>query len=191
MRRRGSHFHWRLHLLCSGTEFKSENPFLSPVRFNTAGQRSSKTERRGEQQLNNKIFRALGMRDTAMRGRLTCMRKGPARTEWSHLLAAYAWLAAGALRSTAVDMLRFGGGESLLPTSGRQTSVPMILTAMKVAQPLVYPLPNGVPKQGNRTHLPRRRRFADRRGWAFLPPLFNGWNVSKRLYFVAQPLTVR
>ncbi len=47
-----------------------------------------------------------------MRGRLTCMRKGPAPTEWSHLLAAYAWLAAGALRSTALTCC--GSGEANL-----------------------------------------------------------------------------
>lgn len=105
-----------------------------------------------EEQLNSEIIRPLGMTDTAMRPNAQQMTRiaqghrlnGTAAPPWP----VYAWFAAGALRSTATDMLRFGEANLFhKEVEGRQVSAEL-LAAMKLAQAPVYPLPEGGAKQG-------------------------------------------
>lgn len=105
-----------------------------------------------ETQLNNEIVGPLGMVDTEMRPNVQQMRRmaqghkanGMAAPVWP----VFAWFAAGALRSTALDMLRFGeanlGHQEI---DGRPVPKELI-SAMHTAQIPVYPLPNGKAKQG-------------------------------------------
>ena len=62
-------------------------------------------------------------------------------------MAGFAWYAAGGLRSTARDMLRFGEA-NLGHKTVDQSPVPEELTAaMQLAQTAIYTLPNGNNKQ--------------------------------------------
>jgi CubicO group peptidase (beta-lactamase class C family) len=103
-------------------------------------------------QVNHEILFPLGMRDTELRPspkqreRLAQGHRenGTDAPPWP----IYAWFAAGGLRSTATDMLRFG--EANLGHSqvdGNAVSAELI-AAMKAAQAPIYLLPNGRNKQG-------------------------------------------
>ena len=105
-----------------------------------------------EMQLNNEILGPLGMMDTEMRPSAQQMTRmaqghranGMAAPPWP----IFAWFAAGALRSTALDMLRFGEANlSHQEIDGRPVSEELI-SAMKTAQAPVYLLPSGKAKQG-------------------------------------------
>lgn len=105
-----------------------------------------------EAQLNAEIVGPLGMTDTAMQlgpDALSRMAQGhringrPAPA-WP----IYAWYAAGALRSTATDMLRFGEANlGHTQVDGRPVS-PELIAAMKLAQTPTYDLPAGGARQG-------------------------------------------
>lgn len=105
-----------------------------------------------DQQIHQEIAGPLGMVDTetspsgAQRNRMAQGHRvnGMAAPAWP----LYAWFAAGALRSTATDMLSFGEA-NLGHTSVAGHPVPAELTAaMKLAQTPVYSLPDGTAKQG-------------------------------------------
>lgn len=105
-----------------------------------------------QEQLNNEIISPLGMADTAVRPNAQQMTRmaqghlpnGTAAPPWP----VYAWFAAGALRSTATDMLRFGEANLFhQQVEGRPVSNELI-AAMKLAQTPVYSLPEGDAKQG-------------------------------------------
>ena len=105
-----------------------------------------------EQQMNGEILGPLGMTDTQLRPSADQMSRvaqghrpnGTAASPWP----IFAWYAAGGLRSTATDMLRFGEANLGHATvDGRPVSGELI-AAMKLAQTPIYLLPNGNAKQG-------------------------------------------
>ncbi len=94
----------------------------------------------------------LGMIDTAMRPSAQQMRRmaqghkanGMAAPPWP----VFAWFAAGALRSTTLDMLRFGEANLGHQQIDGKPVPDHLISAMKMAQTPVYLLPNGRAKQG-------------------------------------------
>lgn len=104
-----------------------------------------------EEQLNREIVGPLEMSDTAMRPSPEQRQRlakghhanGTDAPEWP----IFAWYAAGALRSTAIDMLRFGEANlGHKEVEGRPVSEELI-AAMNLAQTPIYNLPNGETKQ--------------------------------------------
>jgi CubicO group peptidase (beta-lactamase class C family) len=110
------------------------------------------TNQRWQPQLNQEILSRLGMTDTELRPSPTQMERmaeghqpnGAPAPPWP----IYAWFAAGGLRSTATDMLRFGEAN----LGHRQVDgnvVPQeLIAAMKAAQAPIYTLPNEINQQG-------------------------------------------
>ncbi len=105
-----------------------------------------------EEQLNGEIVGPLGLTDTELRPNSQQMERmaqghranGMDAPPWP----VFAWYAAGALRSTAIDMLRFGEANlGHQQVDGRPVSSQLIF-AMKLAQMPIYLLPNGRAKQG-------------------------------------------
>jgi CubicO group peptidase (beta-lactamase class C family) len=102
-------------------------------------------------QLSKEILQPLGMESSFagpvnVRGRMAegHLRNGQRAPQWP----LYAWYAAGAIRSTAADMLRFG--EANLghhEIDGRPVPAELI-AAMREAQEPRYTLPNGNAQQG-------------------------------------------
>jgi CubicO group peptidase (beta-lactamase class C family) len=109
------------------------------------------TGARWEDQLNQDVTKPLGMTDTALRTNGEQRERlaqghhenGTDAPQWP----IFAWYAAGGLRSTAADMLRFGEANlGHREVDGRP--VPKELTtAMSLAQTPIYTLPNGTSKQ--------------------------------------------
>ena len=103
-------------------------------------------------QLHSEILGPLGMLDTVVHPREQQLgriaqghrKDGERAPEWPE----FAWFAAGALRSTALDMLRFGEANLGHKQIDLQVVPDELLTAMKVAQSPAYMLPNGRGKQG-------------------------------------------
>jgi CubicO group peptidase (beta-lactamase class C family) len=110
------------------------------------------TQQRWEPQLNQQILGPLGMTDTevhpspAQMGRMAQGHRanGMPAPPWP----VFAWFAAGSLRSSATDMLRFGEA-NLGHTQVDGNPVPAgLIAAMKAAQAPIYTLPNGFDQQG-------------------------------------------
>ena len=104
-----------------------------------------------EEQLNAEIVRPLNMHDTELRPTPEQMRRmakghlrnGSPAPPWP----IYAWYAAGGLRSTARDMLRFGEA-NLGHKQVDGNPVPEdVLAAMQLAQKPIYTIPNSSNKQ--------------------------------------------
>ncbi len=105
-----------------------------------------------QSQLSAEITEPLGMSDTTMHlspdqmGRLAQGHRsnGRAAPSWP----VFAWYAAGALRSTALDMLRFGEANlGHAQVDGRPVSAELT-AAMRLAQTPTYDLPSGNGRQG-------------------------------------------
>ena len=100
-----------------------------------------------EQQLNAEILKPLTMPDTELRPsqeQMKRMAKGHLRNgldapPWP----IYAWYAAGGLRSTARDMLHFGGANLGHKEVDGQAVPPELTAAMQLAQKPIYTMPNG------------------------------------------------
>jgi len=109
------------------------------------------TGKRWEEQLNAEIVRPLNLQDTALRPppeqrkRLAQghRRNGSDAPPWP----VYAWYAAGGLRSTARDMLRFGEANLGHKEVDGQAVPDDVIAAMQLAQKPIYTMPNGEAKQ--------------------------------------------
>jgi CubicO group peptidase (beta-lactamase class C family) len=111
----------------------------------------SATGKRWEDQLNAEIVGPLGLQDTTLRPTPEQRKRlaqghhpnGSDAPPWP----IFAWYAAGGLRSTARDMLRFGEANlGHKEVNGRSVSDELV-AAMKLAQTPIYTLPNGRNKQ--------------------------------------------
>ena len=104
-----------------------------------------------EQQLHAEILKPLNMPDTELRPspeQMKRMAKGHLRNggdapPWP----IYAWYAAGGLRSTARDMLHFGGANLGHKEVDGKPVPPELTSAMQLAQKPIYTMPNGRNKQ--------------------------------------------
>ncbi len=104
-----------------------------------------------QEQLDHEIVGPLGLQDTELRPSEEQRQRlakghhpnGSNAPPWP----IFAWYAAGGLRSTAADMLRFGEANlGHKEVDGRPVSDELI-AAMKLAQTPIYTLPNGVARQ--------------------------------------------
>lgn len=103
-------------------------------------------------QIEQQITNPLGMTDTEMRPNDAQMRRmalghrqnGAPAPAWP----VYAWYPAGALRSTAADMLSFGEANLGHATVEGHTVPGELTAAMKLAQIPTFTLPNGQERQG-------------------------------------------
>jgi len=104
------------------------------------------------EQLNQEILGPLGMSDTEL-------RPSPAQQERMAMghrpngtnappWPIFAWYAAGGLRSTATDMLRFGEANLGHKQIDGKTVSDELIAAMKLAQKPIYTIPNSTAKQG-------------------------------------------
>lgn len=112
---------------------------------------STATNKPWEEQLKSEIVGPLGMTDTELRPSPEQKRRlaqghhpnGSVAPGWP----IFAWFAAGGLRSTALDMLRFGEANlGHTEIDGKPVS-PELIAAMKLAQTPIYTMPNGFDKQ--------------------------------------------
>ena len=105
-----------------------------------------------EQQVDQEITQPLGMGDTEVRPGPAQMRRMAQGHRRNGMPAAtwpvYAWYAAGALRSTAADMLSFGEANLGHTTIAGHPVSSELIAAMKLAQTPVYIMPNGSSRQG-------------------------------------------
>jgi CubicO group peptidase (beta-lactamase class C family) len=105
-----------------------------------------------EPQVNQEILSRLDMADTELRpsssqmGRMAQGHRanGTPAPPWP----IFAWFAAGGLRSTATDMLRFGEANLGHHQVDGKVVPDELIAAMKTAQAPIYTLPNGIDKQG-------------------------------------------
>lgn len=109
------------------------------------------THTRWQEQLDTQIIGPLGMNDTELRPsneqRQRLAKGHQANGTDAPPWPVFAWYAAGGLRSTAVDMLRFGEANlGHKEVDGRPVSDDLI-AAMKLAQKPEYTLPSGKAKQ--------------------------------------------
>ena len=109
------------------------------------------TGKQWEEQLNTEIVRPLNLQDTSLRPTLEQRkrlaqghrRNGSDAPPWP----VYAWYAAGGLRSTARDMLRFGEANLGHKQVDGQSVPDDVIAAMQLAQKPIYTMPNGDNKQ--------------------------------------------
>jgi CubicO group peptidase (beta-lactamase class C family) len=140
------------------SRWKPASPPPAPYLYSNAGigllsyLLADATGRGWEDQLNDELLGPLGMKDTELRPspeqkKHSAQGHRPNGTDappWP----IFAWFAAGGLRSTALDMLRFGEANlGHKQIDGRQVPDELI-AAMKMAQKPIYLLPNGKAKQG-------------------------------------------
>ncbi|WP_250469823.1 MULTISPECIES: serine hydrolase [unclassified Caballeronia] len=139
------------------SSWSPDGPLPRPYEYSNAGigvlgaMLANATGRAWNEQLSADILQPLGMTssfvgpvDVPGRTAEGHLRNGQRAPQWP----LYAWYAAGAMRSTAADMLRFG--EANLGHSeidGHPVSAELI-AAMRDAQKPRYTLPNGVAQQG-------------------------------------------
>jgi CubicO group peptidase (beta-lactamase class C family) len=104
-----------------------------------------------QEQLDKQIIGPLGMHDTELRPsdeqRQRLAKGHHANGTAAPLWPVYAWYAAGGLRSTAVDMLRFGEANLGHKEVDGQPVSDELIAAMKLAQKPQYTLPSGKAKQ--------------------------------------------
>lgn len=109
------------------------------------------THTRWQEQLDTRIVGPLGMQDTELRPsdqqRQRLARGHRANGTDAPPWPIFAWYAAGGLRSTAVDMLRFGEANLGHKEVDGQPVSDELISAMKLAQTPVYLWPNGKAKQ--------------------------------------------
>ena len=109
------------------------------------------THTRWQEQLDSQIIQPLGMRDTELRPsdeqRQRLARGHRANGTDAPPWPIFAWYAAGGLRSTAADMLRFGEANLGHKEVDGQPVTDELIAAMKLAQTPVYTLPSGNAKQ--------------------------------------------
>ena len=139
------------------SRWQPDGPVPAPYQYSNAGTGllgylvAEAAHSSWESLLQQQIVGPLGMRDTAMRPTSDQMRRmaqghrrdGGAAPPWP----VYAWYPAGALRSTAVDMLNFGEANLFHTTVAGNAVAPELTAAMKLAQAPAYLLPNGEARQ--------------------------------------------
>jgi CubicO group peptidase (beta-lactamase class C family) len=138
--------------------WKPASPPPAPYLYSNAGigllsyLLADATGKAWEEQINDELLGPLGMKDTELRPSPEQKKRmaqghrpnGADAPPWP----IYAWFAAGDLRSTAVDMLRFGEANLGHKEIDGKAIPDELIAAMKMAQQPIYLLPNGKAKQG-------------------------------------------
>jgi CubicO group peptidase (beta-lactamase class C family) len=140
------------------SQWKPEGPLPAPYLYSNAGigllsfMITTATGKPWDEQVHHEIIDPLGMTDTELRPNPEQKR----RTATGHsgngteapVWPVPAWFAAGSLRSTALDMLRFGEANLGHHEVDGKVVPDELIAAMKAAQAPIYTMPSGKAKLG-------------------------------------------